>query len=176
MSLKLCLLSSCSLSLMMGKLYLNFLHLFSYSQVRKRSYIMHRISCFSLLCLVTRGHLLVGFIYSYLTKVIFSLLPLQTPKTLKQQYLTSLSVIWGIIVFGGLIAPTVSWFLTSSSFGSCSSPLRIVLDLLMVYCPCMWVAVSYFASPLHPKKLMKSGNLITETKMFFLNLKSSMIY
>lgn len=32
-------------------------------------------------------------------------LPHVTPKTLKQQYLTSLSVIWGIIVFGGLIAP-----------------------------------------------------------------------
>ncbi|XP_038881290.1 protein ORANGE-LIKE, chloroplastic [Benincasa hispida] len=34
-------------------------------------------------------------------------LPHVTPKTLKQQYLTSLSVIWGIIVFGGLIAPTL---------------------------------------------------------------------
>ncbi|KAJ4705294.1 chaperone protein dnaJ-related [Melia azedarach] len=34
-------------------------------------------------------------------------LPHVTPKTLKQLYLTSLSVISGIIIFGGLIAPTL---------------------------------------------------------------------
>ncbi|XP_022926079.1 protein ORANGE-LIKE, chloroplastic-like [Cucurbita moschata] len=34
-------------------------------------------------------------------------LPHVTAKTLKQQYLTSLLVMWGIIVFGGLIAPTL---------------------------------------------------------------------
>ncbi|TQD87181.1 hypothetical protein C1H46_027321 [Malus baccata] len=35
-------------------------------------------------------------------------LPHITPKTLKQLYLTSLSVISTVIVFGGLIAPSVS--------------------------------------------------------------------
>uniref|UniRef100_A0A2P2MYU5 Uncharacterized protein n=1 Tax=Rhizophora mucronata TaxID=61149 RepID=A0A2P2MYU5_RHIMU len=34
-------------------------------------------------------------------------LPLVTPKTLKQLYVTSLSFVTGIIVFGGLIAPTL---------------------------------------------------------------------
>ncbi|KAG6416600.1 hypothetical protein SASPL_124033 [Salvia splendens] len=45
-------------------------------------------------------------------------LPHLTPKTLKQLYLTSFSFISGIIVFGGLIAPTVDPIVASFSGGA----------------------------------------------------------
>ncbi|WCJ34279.1 Protein ORANGE-LIKE chloroplastic [Euphorbia peplus] len=61
-------------------------------------------------------------------------LPSMTPKTLKQLYLTSLSIISGIIVFGGLIAPTLELKvgLGGTSYEDFISSLHLPMQLSQV--------------------------------------------
>ncbi|GAB2272162.1 hypothetical protein Dimus_006982 [Dionaea muscipula] len=61
-------------------------------------------------------------------------LPHVTPKTLKQLYLTSFSMISGIILFGGLLAPTLELKLGlgGTSYEDCIRSLHLPLQLSQV--------------------------------------------